>query len=312
MRPEHKGLLCAIGATFFFGCGSTALKLIYRYFDQIPFQDLSLIRSAFCMLVFLLVLLRKDPALLRVGRRELAFFVFSGVCGMFLVQFCLLLGLQLAPVGVCSFTQSSSTIMVCLCSVALFHEKISREKRLGIAVGLAGLAFVVWNPEILRGGRMFAWGVLAAFASGVGKTVYMVCGKLAGQRGRKLPLMFYGMAASSLMGLPFSNGLPAAASYFLDWRAALVLAGYLLAFSALPYLLTFRSIELLPASTAGALNVVEPLAATVSAFLVLGEPLLWNHILGAALTVTSVLLIHRDAGAPAEPDEPKRQGGNLP
>ena len=36
------------------------------------------------------------------------------------------------------------------------------------------------------------------------------------------------------------------------------------------------------------------LAATVSAFLILGEPLLWNHLLGAALTVTSVLLIHRD------------------
>ena len=294
MKPERKGLLCAVGATIFFGCGNTALKLIYRYFDQIPFQDLSLIRSLFCMAVFLLLLLRRDPALLRVKGKELAFFAFTGVCGLFLVQFCMLLSLQFAPVGVCSFTQSSSTIMVCLCSVALFHERISREKRLGIAVGLTGLAFVVWNPEILQGGRMFAWGVLAAFASGIGKTVYMVCGKLAGQRGRKLPLMFYGMAAGAFMGLPFSGGLSAAASCFLDWRAALVLAGYLLVFSALPYLLTFRSVELLPASTAGALNVVEPLAATVSAFLILGEPLLWNHLLGAALTVTSVLLIHRD------------------
>ena len=147
------------------------------------------------MAVFLLLLLRRDPALLRVKGKELAFFAFTGVCGLFLVQFCMLLSLQFAPVGVCSFTQSSSTIMVCLCSVALFHERISREKRLGIAVGLTGLAFVVWNPEILQGGRMFAWGVLAA---------------------------------------------------------------------------------------------------TVSAFLILGEPLLWNHLLGAALTVTSVLLIHRD------------------
>lgn len=106
--------------------------------------------------------------------------------------------------------------------------------------------------------------------------------------------MFYGMAAGAMMGLPFSNGLAATASYFLDWKAALVLVGYLLAFSALPYLLTFCSIELLPASTAGAMNVIEPTAA-VSAFLLLEEPLLWNHLLGALLIAASVCLIHRDA-----------------
>lgn len=97
--------------------------------------------------------------------------------------------------------------------------------------------------------------MLTSFISGVGKAVYTINRKIAGRWGRKLLFMFYGMAAGAMMGLPFSNGLAATASYFLDWKAALVLVGYLWAFSALPYLLTFRSIELLPASTAGAMSL---------------------------------------------------------
>ena len=69
-------------------------------------------------------------------------------------------------------------------------------------------------------------------------------------------------------------------------------------FSALPYFLTFRSIELLPASTAGSLNIIEPVASALSAFLILGEPLSWNQLAGAVPVAVSVFLIHRETGAP--------------
>ncbi len=47
MKDAPQGMLCAIGAAICFGCGSTTLKVIFNHFDQIPFQDLSLLRSLF-------------------------------------------------------------------------------------------------------------------------------------------------------------------------------------------------------------------------------------------------------------------------
>lgn len=305
IRKEYSGMLCAIGASIGFGCGSTALKVIYRTFGEIPFQDLSLLRSVFCLAAFLIFAVRENPAQLRVNRKELGFFAFAGICGLFVVQFFLLLALQMIPVGVCSFTQSSSTIMVCLCSVLIFHEKISRSKLTGIGCGLCGLALVVWQRVDTQIGEIFVLGVLCAFASGVGKTVYLLCGKSTAKNGRRSAMMTYGMLACTMMGIPFASSPARVAGYFMDAKACVFLLLYMLFCSVLPYILTFRAIELLPASTVGSLNVVEPVAGAVSAFLVLREPLSARQMLGAAFIMMSVFLIHHDVRRAAGSDNEK-------
>lgn len=300
IKRERLGVLCSIGAAIGFGCGATALKLIYASFGQMPFEDLSLLRSIACMAAFFALALGKDPAQMKTNGKELGFFIFTGVCGLFVVQFFLLASLRMAPVGVCSFVQASSTLMVCVLSACLFHERISRNKRIGIAVGLVGLACVVWQGAQLRPGGLLALGALCALASGVGKTVYLLCGKAAAGKGRRPAMMAYGMLACTLAGLPFASSTARIAGYFSDGRLCVCLLLYMLFCSVLPYLLTFKAVELLPASTAGALNVMEPVAGAASAYLALGEPLSGRQLLGAALIILSVLCIHRDAAKAAE------------
>lgn len=294
MKRQYWGMLCSNGAAVGFGCGSTALKMIYANFGQIPFEDLSLLRSLFCLVTFLIMTLAKDPKLLKTNWKELLFFALAGFGGLFIVQYFLLLGLQLIPVGVCTFTQASSTIMVCLFSFFAFREKISRHKLIGIVVGLVGLAFVVWRKGMFQTGDLFLGGILAALASAVGKTVYLLCGKVAGKKGRRLPLMAYGMVFCAMLGMPFASEPGQIVAYFADWKVVVFLALYMFFFSAMPYFLTFKAVEMLPASTAGTLNVLEPVAGAISAFLILGEPLSWNQLVGAAFIIGSVFLIHRD------------------
>ena len=213
-KPVYKGILCSIGAAVGFGCGSTVLKVIYQQFGQIPFQDLSFIRSVACAVAFFAVLVKKDRAQFKITKREFAFFAFAGACGLFVVQFFLLLALRMIPVGVCSFVQSSSTLMVCACSVLLFHENISKSKGLGIGIGLCGLAFVVWQRVSVQAGHVFVLGILCALLSGVGKTVYLLCGKAAAQKGRRYAMMAYGMLICALMHVPFISGPAQILRYF--------------------------------------------------------------------------------------------------
>ncbi len=293
MKKEYRGILCSVFASVCFGCGTTFIKLIYRLFSEVPFQDLSLMRSVACLIVFFIIALRKGQ--LKVTWKQLLPYAFAGVFGLFAVQYFLFLALQMIPVGVASFVQSSSTLMVCLYSFLVLHERPTKEKIAGIVVGLAGLALVVWKKGMLSASTAFGLGILIAVLSGVGKTVYLLSGKYAGRQNRRPALMAYGMLFCTLTGIPFSSKPAVFTGYFSDIRLVLVLLVYFLVFSVLPYLLTFRSLELIPASSTGTLNVIEPLAAAISAFAILGEAITWNQILGGILIVACVFLIQRDS-----------------
>lgn len=292
MKKEHRGILCSVFASIGFGCGATLIKLIYRVFDELPFQDLSFMRSAVCLIAFFLIALKKGQ--LKVTWKQLLFYAFTGIFGLFAVQYFLFLALQMVPVGVSSFVQSSSTLMVCVYSFVVLRESPTKEKIAGIIVGLLGLTLVVWKKGMFTVSAMFGLGIAAAVLSGVGKTVYLLCGKYAGKQNRRPSLMAYGMLFCTITGLPFASKPTVFLEYFSDIRLVLVLLVYFLVFSVVPYLLTFHAVELIPASSAGTLNVIEPLAAALSAFLVLGEPITWNQLVGGLLIVSCILLIQRD------------------
>lgn len=293
MKREYRGILCSIFASVGFGCGSTFIKFIYQSFSKVPFQDLSLMRSIVCMIVFFIVALRKGQ--LKVTFKQLVFYAFAGILGLFAVQYFLFLALQMVPVGVASFVQSSSTLMVCLYSFFVLHERPTKEKIAGIAIGLTGLTLVVWKKGMFSASTVFALGILIAVFSGIGKTIYLISGKYASAQNRRPALMAYGMLFCTLTGVPFASKPAFFVEYFSDFRMVLILLIYFIVFSVLPYLLTFRSLELIPASSTGTLNVIEPLAAALSAFLVLGEPVSWNQILGGFLIIGCVILIQRDS-----------------
>lgn len=291
-----------------FGCGSTFVKLIYRWFGELPFQDLALMRSAVCLIAFFVIALRKGREQVKVSWKQLLLYAFAGIFGLFTVQYFLFLALQMIPVGVCSFMQSSSTLMVCLYSFLILREKPTKEKLAGIAVGLCGLTLVVWKKGMFSVTAAFGIGVLMALLSGVGKTVYLLCGKHASRQDRRPSLMAYGMLFCFLTGIPFASKPAVFVHYFTDIRMAAILLFYFLVFSVLPYLLTFRSLELIPASSTGTLNVIEPLAAAISAFFLLGEPMTWNQLLGGGLMVVCVILIQRDSRQNAEIERRENHG----
>lgn len=249
-------------------------------------------RSAVCLITFFLIALKKRQ--LRVTWKQLLFYAFVGIFGLFAVQYFLFLALQIVPVGVSSFVQSSSTLMVCIYSFVVLRERPTKEKIAGIIVGLLGLTMVVWKKGMFTASAMFGLGILAAVLSGVGKTVYLLSGKYAGQQNRRPALMAYGMLFCTITGLPFAGKPSVFLGYFSDIRLVLVLLVYFLVFSVAPYLLTFHAVELIPASSAGALNVIEPLAAAISAFFVLDEPITRNQLVGGLLIISCILLIQRD------------------
>ena len=288
------GILCAIGAASGFGLGNAVLKVLYKSFGNIAFQDLLFMRTVVTLVFFFIIALKTGVSCLKVTKKELLFYLFAGSAGFFAVSYFLLLSLSMIPAGMTAFTQSSSTIMICLFSFFVFKERITRKKWLAIGIGLIGLAFVVLAGGGWNGQSILAAGILAAFASAVGKSIYILSGRVAGRQKKKVPMMVYGMTVCALLSFPLTSPMETYVRLFSDWHSALALIAYCFIFSSIPYLLAFRAAEIIPASTSGSLNVIEPVVTSFSAFVILHEKLYSGQLIGAALIVVSVLLNSRE------------------
>jgi drug/metabolite transporter (DMT)-like permease len=170
--------------------------------------------------------------------------------------------------------------------VALAAERATARKVIGLIAGFLGLVLVVapWRDA----GGSFA-GELACFGAAVSYAIsFVYVRKFLSPRG----LAPLALAAGQLL---VAVGLQAAVSPFLQWGAvdltgrvvaSIVLLGVLS--TGLAYVLYFRLIADLGATTASAVNYVVPIAAVLIGTVFLGEPVTWNVVVGGLIVLAGM------------------------
>ncbi len=191
------------------------------------------------------------------------------------------------PLGVSVAVEFSGPLLVAVCSSRRWTDYA------GVALAVAGMLLIVpWSG--LEGGLDVA-GLLFALAAAAGWAGYIVFGRRAGGVG--VSAAAWGMLAGSLAAVPWAawadgGGVLFAPGVFMDVLPLAFFVGFTA--SALPYGLEMVALRLVPPQAYGVLMSLEPAAAALFGFLILGEVLTLRQWCAVALVVgASLLVTHR-------------------
>lgn len=202
----------------------------------------------------------------------------------------------------------TSPIYVLVFSVLFFDERLTPLKLIGVGGMLLGCCFVSGIFEGFTGNAM---GILMGLLAGVSYGAYNIFAKIAMRR-RCAPLSttLYGFAGMAIIAICTCQ--PAGILPNMMKNPALLIplsVGLGVVTYVVPYFLYTLALRDLPAGTASALGIVEPMAATMFAFLLLDAKASALSVIGIVLILGCVLLLSRPEPEKAkkEQDEPTQE-----
>jgi drug/metabolite transporter (DMT)-like permease len=254
-------------------------------------------RSAGAWIALTLIALVRKPSSLRVERSELPRLALFGVVGVAFVQLFYFLAIHRLPVGIALLIQYIGPVLVAIYARTFGHEHVRRRIWLALALSLTGLALMVqlWSGVTLDG-----LGVTFALIAAVVFAVYLLLAEHEVQKRESIPLLAWGFFFAvlfwtivqpwwsfptstvartvSLQGHLSSLHLPV-------W--ALVLWVIVLG-SAVPFALIVGAMRHITATQVGVTAMLEPVVATVAAWVWLRESLSPAQLAGAAVVLCGI------------------------
>ncbi len=245
--------------------------------------------SLFGMLCHLLIF---DRARLRVSFSQLLLYVGCGVC-LFLTGWCYFTSMTMTTVSTAVVLMYTAPIYVSVFSACFLSEKFTVTKTVSICVMLLGCVLV---SGIVGGLSLDGAGLFFGFGSGLAYAGYNILTKIAMRRGgHPISLTIYAFFVMSLISCivapPWETVAVAAKdpAFTVPLCIALGIVTYII-----PYFLYTLALKTLPAGTASALSIVEPMAATLFSLIFLHEsihPVSW---VGIALILAATLMLSRE------------------
>jgi drug/metabolite transporter, DME family len=226
---------------------------------------------------------------LRVAPRDLAAMTAIGAM-LACYQVCFFAAIPRVGVAVTTLvTLCTAPVLVALLGTALGRERLTRPLVLALVCAILGTALMVDMGNGAANG-FDPLGVVLALGSALGYAVMTLLGRGLAGRCHVLQTTTVGFASGAAMLLPLAllNGF--AGSYPVEGWLLLLYLG--LVPSALGYVVFLMGMRVTAATVASITTLLEPLVATLLAWLLFGERLGPLGALGAALLLGSMLLLY--------------------
>jgi drug/metabolite transporter (DMT)-like permease len=256
--------------------------------------------STTALLVLVLIL---EHGLPRLSLRQWLMFVLLGAVGVAAYALCFMFGLQTVTASRGSLIMALTPAATLLGGALFLREPLTRTRVLGIALALLGVAVDLGdgNPMKLLTGPIGS-GEVALFGCVLAWSAYTLLGK------RVMGAAISPLAATTCAAMTGTVLLAVACALLGDfalphasWKAWAALAYMGVFGTALAYIWFFDGVKAIgPARTAVFINLV-PVVAITLGVLLLGEPLKWSMVIGAALVVSGVWIINRAPPAALAP-----------
>lgn len=245
--------------------------------------------TAFAIL-FVYVSLRKRAAL-RVTSKGLLFLSVFGVIGLAGVHITYFQAISYTNVATAILLQYLAPILVLGVSVMFLGQRLTWMLPAGVALSITGCALVV---GVLREGGLsvspegLAWGLAAAvFFAG-----YSLMGRHAAPRYSPWTLLTYGLGFASVFWLVYLGGLEGVATAFSSPGAAAAVVFIAAVSTIVPFGAFLKALHFIDPTRATIVATLEPVIAGVVAFGLLGEVFGASQLLGAAIVLGAIMLVH--------------------
>ncbi len=242
--------------------------------------------SLICMTVYALI---ADRTLFKITPRELIFFAAIGT-SLFFTASCYYSSMQMTSVSTAVVLMYTAPIYVMIFSVLFLGEKISRLKLVSVACMLIGCFLVA---GIIGGMRFDLTGIIIGVLSGIAYASYNIFTKISMKTGsRPVSATLYSFLFMSIIAICVCEPAEIVSNATKSPAATLpLLLGLGICTFVLPYLFYTLAMKTLPAGTASALGIVEPMAATLFSVILFDEALNIFSVTGIALILLAVFLL---------------------
>jgi drug/metabolite transporter (DMT)-like permease len=296
-RRPAVGYAMVVAAALLFALNGTVSKVVLQ--SGISSLELTQVRATGAFLGFALVLAATRRASLRLTRRELPYLVAFGIAGVALVQWLYFVSIGRLPIGIALLIEYIAPILIALWAWAVFKEAIRRRIWVALVLAIGGLGIVVeaWSGLTLDG-----VGVAASLGAAVAYAVYVLMAERAVRWRDPASLTAYGFLFAgifwavvqpvwrfpvgrlddsvSLLGHLERFSLPV-------W---LLLLYVVVAGTMVTFLLVAAALRHVSATRVGIVAMLEPVAASVVAFLWLGESFGTAQLVGGGIVLVAILL----------------------
>nr|WP_245566019.1 EamA family transporter [Thermocrispum municipale] len=305
-HPGRGLLFVLLSAVFFSSSGVLAKPVMLA--GMTP-QQVAAARIGVAALILLVGVTLARPSLLKVRRGDwplLAGFGLLGVAGAQLMYF---VAASRIPVGVAILLEFTSPVLVALWVRFVRRVHMPRALYGGVALAMLGLAMVA---EVWQGLQLDLLGMGAGLLAAVCASAYFLLGERGMTSQHPLGMLTWGLTFGAIavcaVAPPWS--WPAEkltmTVEFGPWTppAWLLLISVAVVSTVLAYLTGLMALKHLPAPVASALGLVEPLAATALAWVLINEALALVQLAGAVAVLTGATIVQLNSPGKAQPAEP--------
>lgn len=238
--------------------------------------------------------LLSDRKLFKIKPMDLLYFVPIGVT-LFLSALFYYTSMTMTSVSTAVVLMYMAPVYVMVFSVLFLGEKFSKIKLSSLVAMLIGCCLV---SGIIGGIAFDTLGIIFGFLSGVSYATYNIVTKIAFRKGKNAVTMtVYSFLVMALISMSIANPKSIVTKALENpWPAIPLLIGLGVATFVIPYFLYTLAMRDLPAGTASALGIVEPMAATIFSVLFLEEKLGWLPAIGIALILAAVFALGKTEG----------------
>ena len=269
--------------------GSSCLFIHYLSGYGFTPAQMTAARGLVAFIAVAIYTLIRDRSALKVKKKEFFLFAAGGFC-MFATAYAYYAAVTMTSPSTAAVLMYMEPIYVAIFAGIFFQESFTPLKIASIVAVLVGCALV---SGVVGGMRFQPLGVLLAILSGVFYAAYSILMKFSMRKDAKpLSAAFYCDLFMALFALiPAKVHLMPALVAAAPIRILPALFGLGIVTFFVPYYLYTASLRYIPAGTASALAVIEPLAATIYSILFLQEKLTLLAGVGIVLILGASILL---------------------
>lgn len=225
----------------------------------------------------------------RIARRDLGGMMLIGLM-LALYQACFFASIVYIGVAIATLvTLSLAPILVALLSITINRERPTRAVTFALVCALVGIVCLVGIPASASQHGATAIGVLLAFGSALGYAIVTLAARTLAGRYHALQINTIAFATGALVLLPVALLSGFVVTYPAQGWLLLIYLGAVP--TALGYALFLTGMRSTPATVATIVTLLEPLTATLLAWVLFGERLTALGIVGALLLLGALVIL---------------------
>ncbi|MBR2988514.1 MAG: EamA family transporter [Clostridia bacterium] len=265
--------------------------IFVHYLAPLGFSSLqmSAVRSTVSLICIVAFALIKNRSLFKINPKNLILFAGIGV-SIYATASCYFIAMQMTSVSTAVILMYTAPIFVTIFSAIFFKEKFTTVKLISLIGMMIGCVLVA---GIIGDMKFDLVGILVGFASGISYAIYNILTKVAMMKNNNpvsTSIYSYGfmMIIALIVANPVDIVVTANASPLYAYP---LLIGLGVCTFILPYFLYTLAMKNLPAGTASALGITEPMFATIFSVTILGETLSLLSTIGIVLILICTVLL---------------------